>query len=43
MEAGVRNPTYSPPANARRKKDNTDIIRNTSGTLLNTELKQIRE
>jgi hypothetical protein len=30
-------------ANARCKKDNTDIIRNTFGTLLNTELKQIRE
>jgi hypothetical protein len=29
--------------NARCKKDNTDIIRNTLGTLLNTELKQIRE
>ena len=30
-------------ANARCKKDNTDIIRNTFGTLLNTDLKQIRE
>jgi hypothetical protein len=30
-------------ANARCKKDNTNIIRNTFGTLLNTELKQIRE
>jgi hypothetical protein len=30
-------------ANARCKKDNTDIIRNTFGTLLNTELKQIHE
>jgi hypothetical protein len=30
-------------ANARCKKDNTDMIRNTFGALLNTELKQIRE
>jgi hypothetical protein len=30
-------------ANARCKKDNTDIIRNTFGTLLNAELKQIRD
>jgi hypothetical protein len=29
--------------NTRCKKDNTDIIRNTSGTLLNTKLKQIQD
>jgi hypothetical protein len=29
-------------ANAQCKKDNTNIIRNTFGTLLNTKLKQIR-